>query len=175
MLCAWLFNKWIEGIMFCIAHICIRNTFDKKFHFNKLAYCITLTMAIVWFAIPITLPLSLSLLSSIPIAFLVCFFGFLAQDRLDLYKRNKALKEQVDKVNNQINELLAKIRHKDIYSMNEQELYEHCRNCGLDDVECKIAYYVVIERLKGKELYEAIDYSEAQAKRKRSKILNTIK
>lgn len=175
MLCAWLFNKWIEGIMFCIAHICIRNTFDKQFHFNKLAYCITLTMAIVWFAIPITLPLSLSLLSSIPIAFLVCFFGFLAQDRLDLYKRNKALKEQIDKVNNQINELLAKIRHKDIYSMNEQELYEHCRNCGLDDVECKIAYYVVIERLKGKELYEAIDYSEAQAKRKRSKILNTIK
>ena len=37
-----------------------------------------------------------------------------------------------------------------------------------------IAYYVVIERLKGKELYEAIGYSEAQTKRKRTKILNLI-
>lgn len=161
--------------MFCIAHICIRNAFDKQFHFNKLAYCITLTSAIIWFIMPITLPVSESLLSSIPIAFIVCFFGFLAQDRLDMYQRNKALKEQIDKVNNQINELLDKIKHKDIYAMNKQELYEHCRICGLDDAECKIAYYVIIERLKGKELYEAIGYSESQAKRKRSKILNTIK
>ena len=32
--------------------------------------------------------------------------------------------------------------HKNIYAMNRQELYEHCRNCGLDDVECKIAYFI---------------------------------
>ena len=59
--------------------------------------------------------------------------------------------------------------------MNEDELYEHCRNCGLSDEDCKIAYFIVIERLKGKELYEAINYSERQTKRKRKKILDTIK
>ena len=53
-------------------------------------------------------------------------------------------------------------------------LFIHCRNCGLDDADCKIAYYVVIERLKGKELYDAIGYSEAQSKRKRTKILKLI-
>ena len=162
-LCAWIFDKWIEAIMFCVAHTCIRRVFDKQFHFNSTAYCLSLTLAIIWFAIPITLPLATSLLSSIPISFLICFFGYLAQDRVDLLL-------QVKKLNKDIERLIEKISHKDIYAMNETELYNHCRNCGLDDVECKIAYYVVIERLKGKELYEAIGYSEAQAKRKRKKI-----
>ena len=167
-LCSWLFDKWIEGIMLCISHTCIRNSFSKQFHFNSTAYCLMLTLAIIWFSIPITLPLELSLLSSIPICFLISYFGFIAQDRIDLIKEVKSLKQEVNK-------LLDKLNHKDIYAMNEQELYEHCRNCGLSDVECKIAYYVVIERLKGKELYDAINYSEAQAKRKRKKILNSIK
>ena len=167
-LCAWLFDKWIEGIMFCIAHICIRNNFDKQFHFNSTACCLSLTLAIIWFAIPITTSLTASLLGSIPIAFLICFFGFIAQDRVDLLI-------EVKRLENYANELVTKLNHKDIYAMNEEELYKHCRNCGLSDVECKIAYFVVIERLKGKELYEAIDYSEAQSKRLRKKILNVIK
>lgn len=167
-LCAWIFDKWIEAIMFCIAHTCIRNAFDKQFHFNSTAYCLSLTLAIIWFAIPITLPLATSLLASIPISFLICFFGFIAQDRVDLLI-------EIKKLENYANELVAKLNHKDIYSMNEDELYEHCRNCGLSDVDCKIAYFIVIERLKGKELYQAINYSERQAKRKRKEILNKIK
>lgn len=167
-LCAWIFDKWIEAIMFCIAHTCIRNAFDKQFHFNSTAYCLSLTLAIIWFAIPITTSLTASLLGSIPIAFLICFFGFIAQDRVDLLI-------EVKRLENYANELVTKLNHKDIYAMNEDELYEHCRNCGLSDEDCKIAYFIVIERLKGKELYEAINYSERQTKRKRKKILDTIK
>lgn len=167
-LCAWIFDKWIEAIMFCIAHTCIRNAFDKQFHFNSTAYCLSLTLAIIWFAIPITTSLTASLLGSIPIAFLICFFGFIAQDRVDLLI-------EVKRLDNYANELLLNLNHKDIYAMNEDELYEHCRNCGLSDVDCKIAYFIVIERLKGKELYQAINYSERQTKRKRKEILNKIK
>ena len=167
ILCSWLFDKWIEGIMFCVSHICIRNSFSKQFHFNKTSYCIMLTLAIIWLAIPITLPLELSLLSSILISFIISFLGYIAQDRLDKITKIKVLKLR-------INQLLYNISHKNIYAMNNEELYQHCRNCGLDDADCKIAYYVVIERLKGKELYEAINYSEAQSKRKRTKILKLI-
>lgn len=167
-LCAWIFDKWIEAIMFCIAHTCIRNAFDKQFHFNSTAYCLSLTLAIIWFAIPITTSLTASLLGSIPIAFLICFFGFIAQDRVDLLI-------EVKRLDNYANGLVLKLNHKDIYAMNEDELYEHCRNCGLSDVDCKIAYFIVIERLKGKELYQTINYSERQAKRKKKKILKTIK
>lgn len=154
--------------MFCVAHTCIRNAFDKQFHFNSTAYCLSLTFAIIWFAIPITLPLATSLLASIPISFLISFFGFIAQDRVDLIV-------EVKKLNKYVDELLERLSHKDIYAMNEDELYEHCRKCGLSDVDCKIAYFIVIERLKGKELYQAINYSERQTKRKRKEILDKIK
>lgn len=166
-LCAWLFNKWIESIMFCVAHICIRRAFNKQFHFNTTAYCLSLTLAIIWFATPITLPLTSSLLSSIPISFLICFFGFIAQDRIDVMRN-------VKKLDSYATELVMKLTHKDIYAMTEDELYEHCRNCGLDEEDCKIAYFVVIERLQGKELYNALPYSEATIKRKRLKIMKKI-
>ena len=116
-------------------------------------------------------PLSITLIGGIIVAFIDCLVLYYCQ--LIKNQNNKILE-----LNNYVNLLLNqinKLNHKDIYAMNKQELYEHCRNCGLDDIECKIAYYVVVERLKGKELYEAIGYSEAQAKRKRKKILNSIK
>ena len=74
--------------------------------------------------------------------------------------------------------IMTEIKEKpevDIYAMNDEELYRHCRSRGLDDVECKIANFVVIQRLKGRELYEAIGYSEIQTKRKRKSILERIK
>lgn len=167
LLCAWFFDRWVESLLFIIAHIVIRRVFDKQFHFNKTALCLSLTLAIIWFAIPITLPLTSSLLSSIPISFLICFFGYLAQDRVDIKKEIKELELYTL-------ELVRKLTHKDIYAMNEDELYEHCRNCGLDEEDCKIAYFVVIERLQGKELYKALPYSEATIKRKRLKIMQKI-
>ena len=167
-LCSWFFKHWLEGAMLCVAHTCIRRNFDKQFHFNSTAYCLILTLSLIWFAIPVTLPIGVSLLSSVPIAFIICFIGFIAQDRVD------ALLE-VKRLNKYANELLEAIAHKDIYAMSEQELYEHCRSRGLSEEDCRIAYFIVIERLKGRELYDAIGYSERQSKRKRTKILDTIK
>lgn len=167
-LCSWIFNRWVQGIMMCVAHIAIRRVFDKQYHCNTTAGCLSLTLAIVWFAIPITLPITASLLSSIPIAFLICFFGFVAQDRVDLHKEVKHL-------NARIEELLTKLNHKDIYAMTEDELYVHCRNYGLDSIECEIAKLVVIDHLTVKEIHKIIGYSEVHTKRKRKKILDTIK
>ena len=85
------------------------------------------------------------------------------------------LKEKLKQLNDYENSLGAKLNYKDIYSMNEQELYEHCRSKGLSEEECRIARFVVLDRLKGKELYAAMSYSERQAKRLRTAILNKIK
>lgn len=85
------------------------------------------------------------------------------------------LKEKLKQLNDYANSLVAKLSYKDIYSMNEQELYEHCRSRGLSEEECRIARFVVLDRLKGRELYTAMSYSERQAKRLRTAILNKIK
>ena len=85
------------------------------------------------------------------------------------------LKDKLKQLNDYANSLVAKLNNKDIYSMNEAELYKHCRSKGLSEEECRIARLVIIDRLKGKELYSAMSYSERQSKRLRTAILNKIK
>lgn len=87
----------------------------------------------------------------------------------------KLLKDKLKQLNDYANSLVARLNFKDIYSMTEQELYEHCRSRGLSEEECRIARLVIIDRLKGKELYSAMSYSERQSKRLRTAILNKIK
>lgn len=85
------------------------------------------------------------------------------------------LKDKLKRLNDYANSLVNKLNNKDIYSMNEEELYNHCRSRGLSEEECRIARLVIIDRLKGKELYSAMSYSERQSKRLRAAILNKIK
>ena len=85
------------------------------------------------------------------------------------------LKDKLKRLNDYANSLVNKLNNKDIYSMTEEELYNHCRSRGLSEEECRIARLVIIDRLKGKELYSAMSYSERQSKRLRAAILNKIK
>lgn len=134
LLCAWLFNRWIEGLMFCIAHTVIRNAFDKQFHFNKTAYCLILTCAIIWFAIPITLPVEISLLSSIAVAFLVCFFGYLAQDRMDLLKATR----------------------KTISNLSREDVTQICNELGYNKDKRDLAIMFFVDKLKNKQVWEIL-------------------
>ena len=160
ILCAWLFDKWIETTMFCIAHISIRNAFDRQFHFNKTAYCLSLTLAIVWFAIPITLPLASSLLSSMPIAFAICLFGFIAQDRIEVYKQTKALEIEIDSLTNEI----KLYKHFDIYNMPQDKLRQFAAANGLSEVELDILCLRVYEHLKISEICKAMHYGRTTIK-----------
>ena len=137
-LCSWLFNRWIEGAMFVVAHIVIRRVFDKQFHFAETAYCLTLTCAIIWFAIPITMPLAESLLSSIPIAFIICFFGYLAQDRVDLLKTMKD-KERFD-----------------FKSCTKEQVIEVCNALGYNKEKQDLAVMFFVDRLTNKQVWEIL-------------------
>lgn len=170
VLVSWLFDKWIEGIMFCIAHTVVRGVFSKQFHFHTTSFCLSLTLQIIWFVIPTIFSIHFSLLASILMAFIVAMIGYIVQELIDT-------KQQVVKLEKYSTQLLMELQAKstkDIYAMTEDELYEHCRSCGLDEEDCKIAYFIVIERLKGKELYHALPYSEATIKRRRLKIMSKI-
>lgn len=137
-LCSWLFNRWIEGIMFVIAHIYIRRVFDKQFHFSKTAYCLTLTLMIIWFSIPITLPLTASILSSIPIAFLVCFLGYIAQDRVDLYKTMKG-KQRFD-----------------FKTCTKEQVIEVCNALGYNKDKQDLAVMFFVDRLSNKQVWKIL-------------------
>lgn len=138
-----------ECLQFYLSFWFIRIQFDLTYHSDDWNTCKFWTRTMLCasvFALWVS-PIKYTLLNSLFVAFLCC---------LILY-------------------LIALHTKKNIYSMSKDELYNYCVSKGLDDVECKIAYYVIIEKLKGKELYDTIGYSEAQAKRKRKKILSLIK
>lgn len=160
LLCSWIFNRWIQGFMFCIAHLCIRNAFDKQFHFNKTAYCLSLTLAIIWFAIPITMPLATSLLSSIPIAFLICFFGFIVQDRVELKIRNDDLERELDSL---ISELKL-YKHLDIFKMTEEELRQYGASNKLSETQLDILCLRVFKHLKISEICSYYNYGRTTIK-----------
>lgn len=159
-LCAWLFNRWVEAFLFVVAHICIRNSFDKQFHFNKTAYCLSLTLAIIWFAIPVTLPITASLLSSIPIAYLICFFGFIAQDRLDVILKNHDLEKEMDSL---ISELKL-YKDLEIYNMTEEELRQYGAKNQLSEVQIDILCYRIFQHLKISEIYKYYNYGRTTIK-----------
>lgn len=137
LLCSWIFNRWIEGAMFCVAHTVIRNAFDKQFHFNKTAYCLILTCAIIWFAIPLTLSVAVSLLSSIPIAFSICFVGYLAQDRIDLLKATRKSK-------------------LDLKNCSRDEIIKICNELGYSKDKQDLAIMFFVDRLKNKQIWEIL-------------------
>lgn len=159
-LCAWLFNRWVEAFMFVVAHICIRNSFDKQFHFNKTAYCLSLTLAIIWFAIPVTLPITASLLSSIPIAYLICFFGFISQDRLDVILKNKDLNREIESL---ISELKL-YKNLDIYNMPEEELRQYGVKNQLSEVQIDILCCRIYQHLKISEICKYYNYGRTTIK-----------
>lgn len=152
-LCSFIFNKWIEGLSFCIAHSTIRPMFNRQFHFNKMAYCFILTEIIIWFSIPITLPVSISLLSSIPIAFIVCLMGYYAADRLKEIEYNKRLNRQVE-------ELLNKIKNTEIFNMTEDELRNYAKSKGLSETICDTLILKVIRNYRCVDIQKALKYSK---------------
>jgi hypothetical protein len=119
------------------------------------------------------LPIKYSLFNGLFVAFGCCIVLYLVSIEVN---QKKMYQNQLAELQLEVAKIMTEIKPRaDIYAMDAEELYMHCRKCGLDDVEYKIAYYVVIERLKGKDLYSAIGYSEIQSKRKRKSILARIK
>lgn len=150
----YLFNKIVEAILFAISHTLIRPTLDKQFHFvnnskSVINYmCMSLTCAIIVFGVYVVLPIALSLVSSVPLAILISYFGYVAQDRLDLQRKLKP----------------------NIYMLNDAEFKEYCYRKGLDDTEYKIAVEIIRNGLKGENLYNKICYSKRQTIRIRKRI-----
>lgn len=48
-ICAWLFDKYVEAFMFCVAHIVIRKYFDKQYHSGSIAVCMFITLSVIFF------------------------------------------------------------------------------------------------------------------------------
>lgn len=140
-ICAWIFDKYIEAVLFCISHTVIRMIFEKQYHCGKTYLCLFLTLTIAFFGIMYTFPLALSLLSAIPICWFISWIGYVAQDRLDL----KVKKERT------------------LFQLPKDELLSLMNNSTLSLEEKDAIQYKVIDKLKGEYFYHAMGYSKRQS------------
>lgn len=150
---AWLFDKWWQASMFAISHTIIRPRFDKQYHCGTTCQCIIVTLSILLFATYFILPLEVSLLSTLPITYLVCWVGYLAQCKVDADKQRKRTIEQ----------------------MTDEEFEDFCKSRHLSDEYIAYAKLILRQKLKGETLYSAMGYSPAQSKRIRKKIIELLK
>ena len=157
-----LLYSLFECLFFYVSFWYERIMFDLTYHSDRWKHCRfwTRTMLNIGVTILWMLPVRYSLFNGLLVSFICCLVLYLVAVEV---KEKKEIKSE-----------LEKYTIKDIWQMNETELYERCIQCGLSDVDCKIANIIIIQRLKGKEFYEAINYSRSQSKRKRKEILNKL-
>lgn len=136
-LCSWLTNRWIEGIMFCIAHIFIRKVFDKQFHFYKTGYCLILTLGIIWLCIPISLPMNISFFSSIPIAFGICYFGWYVQELID-------------------NKEEFHVKQFNMKHLTKEQVVDICNELGYKKDKQDLAIMFFVDKLSNKEVWNIL-------------------
>lgn len=139
--CAWLFDKWIIAIMFCISHLIIRMCFEKQYHCGKTYLCLIITLTVAFFGIAYCLPLSVSLLFTIPVCFFISWIGYLAQDRIDCISTIK------------------KLSSKTIWEMNENELAEYCYAKGIRGDMLEFVIMIIIYQMKYEEIGKKLRYS----------------
>lgn len=149
---SWILNKPYESIMFCIAHLILRPIFEKQYHCGTTYLCLFTTLTIATIGIYNALPISISLLSSLPVASFICWFGYIMQDRIDLkHKLSPNLK-----------------------SMPLDEFVSFCKLKNLTIDEIEIAKKIIRDELKGENLYNSINYCKRQIIRIRKNIFKKL-
>ena len=119
-----------------------------------------ITLSIAFFGIMYSLPLSISLLSTIPICFLISWVGYVVQDRIDQIAENKALQNEIDNLVGKIKEY----ENINLYKMTETELRQYGASKLLSEVQQDILVMRVIEHLKISEICKYRNYGRTTIK-----------
>lgn len=86
-------GKPIEVLYFCISHTLIRMKFEKQYHASTVD-CTRITMFVIFVGIIYTMPMPISLLSSIPLSLAISWVGYIAKDRIDVIQEYELLKRE---------------------------------------------------------------------------------
>ena len=146
---AFLFNKWIEAIVFFACHWFIREQFPKQYHHIVPAMCRLITSAVFFFGVSFVLPLPLSLISAIPINYFIGWVGF--------------TKKQADTYEVLCERLKAQLEQKREFSVDnctEEQLVQRCREVGFSDENTRLAIEFFIKRTKQSVIAEQMCVEE---------------
>lgn len=145
--CAWFFDAWILAPMVYLSDIIVRLQFEKQYHCRHskhsiaVALCMWLTCTVIFFTVAIALPLSISLLSCLPVSYFSAWVGYIAQDRLDSIA------------------VIKKLQCKTVWEMNENELADYCFAKGIRGDMLEFVIMILIHQMKYEEIGDRLGYA----------------
>jgi hypothetical protein len=146
---SFLFAKWVEGIVFFICHWLIRPQFPKQYHHILHAMCRLITSIVFFFGVSFVLPLSLSLVSAIPINYLIGWVGF--------------TKKQADEYEVKYTKLKAQLEKKKEFNVDtctEAELIERCRELRFSAENTELCIDLFIRKIKQSDIADKLCIEE---------------
>jgi hypothetical protein len=162
--CACIFDKPIEAFLFCVSHTVIRQAFGKQYHCGTTAVCLCVTFSIAFFGIMTILPFAVSLLSTVPICFVISFAGYIAQDRVDLIVANHKLREQI-----------AGNGEFSLEDCTEDALLARCKELGLSEENTWLAVEFFIKKTKHSKIAEKFCIEEHSVTARKLRLKNKLK
>ena len=137
---ALIFGKYIEAIIFFVCHTLIRQQFKDQYHHIIPAMCRVITASVFFFGVCFVLPIELSLISAIPINYLISWVGAIK-------KQSDVFEVKCERQRKQINELL----NRDNTPLNN--LPAKCRQMKISQRDTKIAVMYYLENYKPKQIW----------------------
>ena len=156
---AWLFNKWIEGIVFFFCHWLIREQFPKQYHHIVPAMCRLITSIVFFFGVSFILPFALSLFSAIPINYFIGWVGF--------------TKKQADYYELKYYRLKAKLEKESEFSTDtctEEQLRKRCAELKLSEHNTNLAIEFFIKKTKHSILADKLCINEESVKMSKQRL-----
>lgn len=142
-------GKWLEGATFFVCHWLIREQFPKQYHHVVPAMCRLITSIVFFFGASFVLPLSLSLISAIPINYFIGWIGFTKKQADDFEVKYLRLKEKLEAKKPFSTETCTK-----------EELIERCKELHLSEENINLAIDFFINKTKQSEIADSLCVDE---------------
>ena len=157
---SFLFNKWVEGLIFFVCHWLIREQYPKQYHHIVPAVCRLITSVTFFFGVSFILPFSLSLLSAIPINYFIGWIGF--------------TKKEADYYETKYYRLKQKLEAKKDFNTEtctKEQLLIRCQELKLSKENRKLALHFFIYKTKQSKIADelCIDEKSVQMRKRRLK------
>ena len=159
-----ILGKWLEGFVFFLCHWLIREQFPKQYHHIMHSLCRLITSLIFFFGVVFIFPTQFSMLSAIPICYLISWVGFTKKQADDFEVKYLRLKAKLDE-NKEFNTDTCTLK----------QLLARCEELNFNEDNINLCVEFFIKRTKQSEIADKLcieEKSVQQHKRRLKKKLN---
>ena len=156
---SFIFDKYIEGIVFFFCHWFIREQFPKQYHHIIPAMCRLITSVTFFFGVSFILPFALSLISAIPINYFIGWVGF-TKKQADTYElKYERLKAE-----------LEKNKEFDVDNCTRAELINRCVELKFSPEDIELAVKLFMQDSKQVEIARELCIEERSVQQKKRRL-----